>query len=135
MSRTTTGMVISALGPDYRAGASLVRPIKLASLITDRIVQCASRKNKSHTSEQLLELETQLAAHYYTRTDRLYRSRATDRASGSFLYNPDTPEPYLANAVELDHTGCVRAVLQNKTVSVDWLGKDDPEKLTYDERN
>lgn len=133
--RTSDGLVIDNLKGDYATGSTLDRPIKIAHLIVERMKACATRKGMSFTCEELLEIETQLASHYYTRTDRLYKSRMTDRASGTWLYNAKNPEPYLANALELDFTGCLNAILNQKRAGLDWLGKDDPEKLDYIDRN
>lgn len=135
MARTSNALVIDNLKNDYVLGATLTRPINIATLIVNRMVECATRKGLTYNSDELLEIETQLASHYYTRTDRLYRMRMTDRASGTWLYNQKNPEPYLANALELDYIGCLNAVLNQKRAGIDWLGKDDPDKLTYDERN
>lgn len=135
MPRTTTKLVQEALGNDYETGASLNRPISIANKITDRVATCATAKSKTLTTDELQEIETQLAAHYYTRTDRVYRQRMTDRASGTFLYNQRNPEPYLANAIELDYSGCVNSILNRKTADIGWLGKSDDEKIDYEDRN
>lgn len=135
MARTSSALVVDNLKTDYTSGATLTRPINIATLVVDRIVACATQKGITHSEDLLVEIETQLASHYYTRTDRIYRSKATDRASGVYLYNNKNPEPYLANALELDYSGCLNAIINSKRASLYWTGKDDGEKLDYDERN
>lgn len=135
MARTNSTLVIDNLKYDYRAGATLTRPIAIATLITDRVAECATAKSITLSTEVLLEIETQLASHYYTRSDRVYRSKMTDRASGTLLYNNKNPEPYLANAMELDFSGCLNSVINQKRASLMWTGKDEAEMLDYDDRN
>jgi hypothetical protein len=127
---------LGSQGGDYddANNPSLARFIKVATLITDRVAKCAADKGFSLNSEELVEIETWLAAHYYTKSDRLYRSRTTASASGAFLFDDKNPEPYKAAAMEMDPSGCVAAVLSGRAVSVDWLGQTLGEQTDYDDR-
>jgi hypothetical protein len=135
MARTNSTMVIDNLKSDFVAGSTLTRPITIANLITNRVNACATRKGYTLSTAELLEIETQLASHYYTRSDRLYKERETDRARGVWLYNNKNPEPYLANAIELDPSGCVNAIVNGKRAEINWLGKDEPDQIDYEDRN
>lgn len=135
MPRTNSSLVVDNLKYDYATGATLTRPIAMAGFMVDRVVDCATQKGITLSDDLLAEIETQLASHYYTRSDRVYRQKMTDRARGTLLYNNKNPEPYLANALELDYSGCLNSLINQKRASLMWTGKDEGEQLDYDDRN
>jgi hypothetical protein len=137
MPRTTADKVVSVLGRDYdgESAPDLTRYVTAANLVTTRLAAKAVAGGYTHTSAELVEIESWLAAHFYTKSDPVYSQRSTNRASGSFVRNPKRPEPYLDGAVMLDGSGMLSGMLAGKRVGIDWLGKTDTERLTYEERN
>jgi hypothetical protein len=128
-------MVEDVLQECYIAGAKLDRYIKAASLIVDRVDTCADARDRSLTAAELKEIETWLAAHFYTKMDPVYASRSTNGASGSFVRDPKTPEPFKDGAMMLDYSGCLGAILEKRIASATWLGKPKSEQTDYEDRD
>lgn len=135
MARTTSSAVSTELGRDYDGSKDLTRAIAMASTLVDQVVTCAAAKDITLDSTIQEQLECLLACHFYTRTDRVYRKRATGRASGEFLYDPKNPEPYKASAIELDYSGCLEAIFTKNVSKVVWMGKRVSEQIDYQDRN
>lgn len=131
--RTTSELVEAILVNDYdkKNRPSLKPFIKAANLMTDRVNTCASGKGYSLSTDELLEIEGWLAAWRYTLSDRVYTSRATASASGSFLVPKN---PYLEGAIALDPSGCVAALAENRRAAAYWLGKVPDDRLDADDR-
>lgn len=137
MARTTVEAVQAILGTDYDSvrAPSLVPRIETAAAIVDRVATCASAKDLALSATELELIERWLAAHYYTRSDPTYSSRSTAGASGSFVRHPTVPEPYLASALELDYSGCLKAILSRQTAGGFWAGKPPSEQTAYLDRD
>jgi hypothetical protein len=138
--RTTADLVKKVLGDDYGPRANGSYPsldpfILTANLITSRVVTCARNKGEPLDSTTAELLERILSAHYYTKNDRIYSSRSTSGASGSFVLGREEPEPYKAWALDIDPSGCLSAIFKSARASIAWLGKTTNEALTYEERN
>lgn len=139
--RTTSDLVAALLGQDYDAdlAPSLSPYIAMATNLVDQAVALASARGRAlgdggegDTAELL---ERNLAAHFYTRTDPVYSSRTTQGASGSFVRNPQNPEPYKANALELDPSGCLNVIMNRVRASVTWMGKPPSSQINYSDRD
>jgi hypothetical protein len=136
MARTTTTAVQTLLGRNYdtRNLPSLDPYVEMATAFVDRVVICAAAKGIAITDAELELIERNMAAHYYTRTDPLYASKSTLSASGSYARGKEV-EVYKANAIELDPSGCVNALLGRKKASMSWLGKPKSEQMDWEEWN
>ncbi len=138
MPRTTPGEVEGALGDDYACGRPLTIFIRMASSFVDRVVECATRKGFTHTATELKDLETLVAAHAYQASDPGYASKTTAGASASFLGQAGMKfdaTRYGQLAQTMDASGCVAALGQRKTATMDWLGKPPSEQIPYDQRD
>lgn len=137
MARTTAELVIKILDPggNYRCGTDLTFAIRAANRIVTRVAECATDGGDSLDSETLQDIESWLAAHYYTRSDPTYKSRSTLRASGEM--NADGSE-FLTAALSLDPSGCLAEIMnttESKVASVKWTGKKYNNQRTYWGRN
>jgi len=132
MARTNKGAVQELLLSDYDGDSSLEPFVRQANLITTRVATCATGKGTSLTFEELVEIEGLLACWLYTGSERIYTSRSTGRASGSF----HVPEnPYLERAKALDPSGCVAAITSGNTAWGFWAGKAPSEQTPYHQRD
>ena len=129
--RTNADKVKAVLGGDYDGRRDLTFAIRSANIVITRAATLATDCGESIAAATLAEAETWVAAGHYIRSDRIYTSRSTLGASGSFKVEGENP--YLTTAKDLDPY--IAAVLDNAVADVDWLGKPESERLTYDERN
>lgn len=112
MARTTDSKVRETVESD--CNISLTRFIKRANLFTTRVAACAEQKGVTLSSDELEEIETLMAAHYYSTRDQRYKSRSTERASGAFV-----DHEFLDDAKSLDGgTGCVAALFAGARASL-----------------
>lgn len=141
MARTDASKVQEVIS--VKPGAQLTRSITWANLITTRLVTCATSKGYSHTAEELVEIETNLAAHHYSIRNAQYISKSTNGASGSF----DIKQWYTA-ALELDgaaaiaegKTSCLTSMLGKdgkgpNTAGGFWLGRAPSAQTDYVDRD
>lgn len=138
--RTTDALVIECLIGDYDSenNPSLARCIKWATLLTDRVSTCATDKDWTLSSDELEEIETNLAAHKYCLTDRTYRSRNTLSAGGAFDGNTAMgldATMYGQAAKMLDTSGCLSAFDKGQRGGMEWMGLPVNEQTTYWDRN
>lgn len=122
---------------DYDNNPSLVPAMRKGNLLTNRLVLCASRKNINIDSDTLIEIETELSAHFYCTSDRLAAREKTDDAN--IVYQGVTDKglnytPYGQNAMLLDPSGCLNSFNSPRKVSIDWLGKDPSQKIDWIDR-
>lgn len=117
----------------------LVPFIKQANNLTTRMASLAiSAKGYTHTSDELLDIETVLSAWAYCMSDRTYSSRSTGGASGSF--DGQTGKGLDANffgqkAKMLDASGVLKAIDEGKVAGgVTWLGKHPRDQIPYYQR-
>lgn len=135
--RTTDAKVQEVLGADWDGCRSVRFALTAASSLVDDLVTLCSEQGVSPPSAaKLVLIETWVAAHVFTQTgdDRILTSRSTSGASGSFVVGKNQT-PYLDAAQILDPTGLLADVVTNESAGAAWLGKTDPNKLTYEERN
>lgn len=136
MSRTTQLAVENLLLKDYdsRSHPSLSPYIDSATVVVDRVVTCASKKGITLTTAEKELIERWLSAFFYTRVDPIYQSKGTDGSSASFVSDPVDPERYRMGAMAIDPSGCLSAILKQKTASGVWLGKRPSEQISYVDR-
>lgn len=147
--RTDEQRVKDVLGTDYDANPevapapSLVPRIRAANLVVARMIECATRKDFTHTDDELKEIETWLAAHFYCVTDKPYGSSSTQGASAS--YHGQTAMAldatlYGQTAKLLDASGCLESISPSaggnsrQRASATWLGKRPSEQVDYQDR-
>jgi hypothetical protein len=142
--RTAASLVKAILGDDYGPDSSgnlpdLTPRIVTANIMVNLLVDAAAAKGlsiaDSGTDSQAEVIERYLAAHYYTKSDPTYSSRSTGGASGSFIRDSQEPEPYKNVALDLDHTGCLNALLKRQRASLEWLGKPRSDQVPYSQRD
>jgi hypothetical protein len=139
MARTDATQVQAILLDNYDSAnsPSLTAFINAASRIVDRIVACATTKGLSHTSDELIDIETWLAAHLYAQSDQTYASKSTSGASASFHGQTGMAldsTKFGQTAKLLDHTGCINSV--GKSIPrLDWLGLAPSEQTDYVDRD
>lgn len=135
MPRTTEGKVQDLLGDDYDSAAprQLKRFVTGANLIINGLVDTAAEQGVTISSAELVELETWIAAYLYTLSDRLYTSRSTQGASGSFRQEKENE--YLTGAKAIDSSGLLATVMSGASLGGAWLGKTLSEREEYDDRN
>lgn len=143
MARTTDALVQAVLQDDFGtrldgSTPSLTRYVQAATLIVDRVDTCATNRGYTLTSDELAEIETWLAAHYYTRSDKTYASRSTGRASGAFHGQTGMhleASFYGQTAMELDPSGCLKAITMGQRAGASWLGRAPSAQTDYADRN
>lgn len=141
MPRTDATTVKAILGSNYDtvANPDLTYVIRSASVLTDQVAACAVAKGVPLDDPSLLEIETNLAAHFYARQDQLYSSRSTGRASGSFQGQTGmslNASQYGQTAMLFDPSGCLPAMNKGsvKPARLGWLGKSPQEQTPLDQR-
>lgn len=90
-------------------------------------------------AEDLVEIETWLAAHFYAHRDQLLTSKSTSGASGSFQGQTGmffSSTQYGQTALVLDVTGYLASLAQQaengrKKVQFVWLGSTEQEQRGY----
>ena len=109
---------------------SLIRYIKAANILTDRVEACATSRGRSLTDDQLEMIELYLAAYYYSFRDPMYTSKSTERASASFQ-----ARDHLDAAKSFDTSGCLNAFLSGARAGATWLGKAPSAQIDYEDRD
>ena len=136
MARTTQLAVENLLLKDYdsRNRPSLSPFIDSATVVVDRVVTCATSKDITLTTAEKELIERWLAAFLYTRSDPIYQSKNTDGAGGGFVQDPVDPERYRMGAYAVDYSGCLKGILEKKSASAVWLGKNPTQQVDYIDR-
>lgn len=141
MSRTTASAVESVLaaGGDYdeERRPSLMPFIDTAAAITSRVQQCAARKGKALTLEELELVERWLAAHAYAQSDKPYTSKSTEGASASFSGQTGMgldSTLYGQMALRVDPSGCLAAIDKRQQAGGFWLGRQARDQRAHWER-
>lgn len=131
-------VLMSDYGPKSNAQLPSLEPfIRVANLITTRVNECAVRNSITLSSEELVEIETWLAAHAYSCSDQVAQSRSEAGASMSFggmLGEMLKSSKYGQMALMLDYSGCLSKLGKAKAVGA-WLGSTTAQARTWDERN
>lgn len=127
MARVTSSQVQAVLGNNYDGSKDLSAYIATATILTDRTVLCAANKSVTIDSDTAAQLETYLAAHFYTLHDPTYSSRSTQGASGSFHGQTGKgleSSMYGQTAILMDPSGCLNSFDKRQKASMIWLGTD-----------
>lgn len=140
MARTTADLVEGVLLKDYDSeqAPSLTPFIDAATLVVTRVAACASKKGITLSSDELVGIETWLAAHLYNSTDPAYSSKSTGGASGSFVWQTAMyleGTRYGQMATLLDYSGCLNAIAKKQRARAVWLGKPPSEQIDVEERD
>lgn len=145
MARTTATAVKDVLrlgteGGDYDDvnNPSLTPYIDSVSLFVTRVAACATAKGKTLNAAELEMIERWLAAHAYALSDQTYASSSAGGASASFHGQTGKgleSTRYGQHAMDIDYSGCVRAVSMKKTAGGFWLGKPPSDQIDYDQRD
>lgn len=140
MPRTNDAAVKAILNRDYdtRNNPSLSGYMESADAIVDDVVSCASQKSVTIDTTRAELLARWITAHMYCLSDRLYMSRSTAGASGSFSVPTGLgleSTPYGQMALRLDPSGCLENIDKNQTASALWLGKTPSESIPYNQRD
>lgn len=140
--RTNQVLVRGVLLKDYDTinYPDLAPFIRAASRIVDRVATCATNKGVTLSSDELTDIETWLAAHAYSMSDKPFASKSTDKASAKYsgqtgMYLEATL--YGQTAVTLDPSGCLRAVAnaEGKVASGFWAGRPPSAQTDYTARD
>jgi hypothetical protein len=131
--RTTPEAVKGVLLRDYdrRSGPDLAPYITTASVLVDRCEAFAYRKSLTATPADLELVERWLAAHFYCVSDRTYKSKGQQGASGSFDGNTGMDLDatlYGQSARMIDPSGYLGVIGKEGGVQVGgfWAGYRDP---------
>lgn len=115
--------------------------IRAASLIVDQLDAMADAGMCpaiiAPSDDLLTEIETYLAAHLYCVSDRIYTSRSTQGASGSFAGQTGMKLEstfYGQQAMLLDTSGMLTALNKRAVPRMVWGGKTITEQIPYDDR-
>ncbi len=141
--RTTEDKVKDVLADDYGPKMdgtfpNLIRYISIAHNLTNRVATCATAKDRALSDDELTELETWLAAHYYTRSDKTLASTSTMGASGSYQGQTGMglqASFYGQSALDMDISGCLKSLTSQSRVSASWTGKPPSEQIDYVDRD
>lgn len=126
-TRTTTNAVRDTI--EVPAGADLTTVIRRANAVTDRVA--ANDVNNLVGTALLLEIETLLAAHYWSLFDPQYVEKKTGNASAVF-----NKRDWWKEAEQLDATGTLVAMAAgNQRTSLTWLGTPVSQQTDYWNRN
>lgn len=125
----------SAITTNWDGVTSVQQFIDMATLFVDEVVSGRSSESVTTSTAQAEMFERIMAAHFYTKYDPVYTNRSTMGASGAFVRDSKTPEPYLAMAINMDTSGWINALINRLVASGDWLGKTVSEQIPYDERS
>ena len=105
--------------------------IKAANLLVNRVDTCAAQRGITLLDDELKEIERWLAAHYYAKRDPVLTSEHNKSASASYQRQETD---YLIAAKDLDYSGCLAAILENRVASGTWLGKRPSVQIPYADR-
>lgn len=135
--RTTAAEVRNVIDTDPDISMDIF--ISAANVLTDKVNTCATNKGETLTTNQLKYIETYLAAHFYAKRDPQYKSKRTADASATFqttmVGKRFESTDWGSAAIELDTSGCLRAMQSGSKALFKWLGKPDSDQIDYDDRD
>jgi hypothetical protein len=105
----------------------LTRAIRTANVRTNNLV--TEDTGGELNSDTLEQIETYLAAYYYSIFDPQYKSKTTGDASAVYVDREDNP--WLKAAFDLDITGNLRRI----KLKMHWLGTEVAAQVDYWDRN
>ncbi len=141
MSRTTSQAVKAILMRDYDTvdTPALASCLEEAEILTDDVEAYALARGVTMTAARLRVIEGNLAAHFYTGSDKPYQEEWTDKSKA--IYQGKTGmylerSYYGQKAVTLDRSGFLASLARGTTATatLTWGGKSVPEQLDYDDR-
>lgn len=138
MARTTAALVRGVLQRDYRIGADVAPYIRAANLVVTRVNTCATAKSITLSSDELTEVETWLAAHFYVCSEQTLASKSGGGAGGSFHGQTGMhldSSRYGQTAQTIDYSGCLAAIGKRQFASMEWLGLAPSDQTDYDQRD
>lgn len=136
MARTNSTNVQAVLLDNYDGSTDLTTFINTASRMVDRVVTCATRKSVTITAEELVDIESYLAAGLYfgKSGQQLVVEEQTEKARVKFREN--VSQGYFDMAKMIDPSGCLAAILSgNKQPRLEWLGKPSSTQTPYYQRD
>jgi hypothetical protein len=105
--------------------------IDAASILVDKVEDCAAERGQTLSDAQLRHIETYLAAYFYMGRDPRYKSKRTERAAATFTV-PD----YWEMARRLDTSGCLDSFgREQHYIEFAWAGKPPSEQIDYEDRD
>lgn len=123
MARTTAIKVQEILGSNWDGKSRMDPYMEVATDVVTQVDDAATEKDIILSSTRLELIERWLAAHYYTMMDPLYKSKGTDKASGTFM-----ERSYKEVAIQLDTSASLSAIMSPEGPKVAegiWLGEED----------
>lgn len=135
--RTDADMIKGILLAAYDGESNLAPFMRSASIIVSAMVRCASSKGISHTSDELIEIETWLAAHGYAMSDQIASEEKTLDASIKYQGKQEmglNATKYGQHALNLDYSGCLNAIGKSRQQRILWLGKDPSQQINVWDR-
>ena len=141
--RTDSGLVRGILGDDYGPKVdgtfpNLTQFMQSANVVIDRAVTCATRKGITITTQELLLMETWLAAHFYAQSDKTLASKSTEGASASFSGQTAMgfdSTLYGQMAMRIDPSNCLFTTDKTWMAGGIWLGKPPSSQRDYTDRD
>ena len=105
--------------------------IDIATILVDKIVECAAERGQTLSDTQLRVIEAYLAAYFYSGRDPRYTKKKTERAEASF-----TVPVYWEMAKRLDTSGCLDSFGRDQHyIEFAWLGKPPSDQIDYVDRD
>jgi hypothetical protein len=135
MARTTDADVRAII--DDTSTISTTIPIRTANVMVNWIASTCDAAGVLN-ADQLTEIETWLAAHYYAIADPQYIAKATDGASATFQGQTGmrlSSTFWGQQAISLDVTGCLASRDKGSSVGLAWLGKPPSTQIDYEDRD
>lgn len=130
-------VLLSDYGPKSDGNLPVLDPfIRAANVITSRVYTCSVTNGVTLSDEELVEIETWLAAHFYVCSDQVAQNRSEAGASMSFggtLGEGLKSSKYGQTALQLDFSGCLKKVGRRAVGA--WLGTTNTAALSWDDRN
>lgn len=130
--RTTVALVEGVLGGQYGTVNGVLSPlqpfIRKANATTNQLLVLSTQKQVPllPTNDDLVIIETWLAAYYYTLLDPQQTNQSTAGASASFVTEKLDPNRYKTGAIQADPTGLLNAILNRYFASTISLGPTCP---------
>jgi len=132
MARTSYELISEIM--DIASGVNLTSFITAANSLVTR---CCTNLTTDYSDEELINIETWLAAHLYTVKEQLVDSEKAGSVSQKYQYKIDlgfNSSRYGQTAMQLDYHGGLSSLNQkilngSKSPGVYWLGKEDVSNI------
>jgi hypothetical protein len=115
--------------------------IEIASIVVDRVVDCASSDDARTTlsDAEAEAVERYLAAHFWAVDDQQYTSKKTERAEAQFAGKWDEgfkATTFGQQAIAIDPSGCLDDMnIRKQKVGLSWLGLAPSGQTDYVDRD